>query len=462
MIDGKMTVHSIRARRTAPRLLALAAGLSLGLQADSNPPPPARTGAPADGGQDCSACHRGAGANSDPRGSLLIQAANFKPGIRQTLRIILSHPEARRWGFQLTARIVNDETRQAGTFGAGGEISLRCAPDGRAAPCQGAPEFASHNAGSTRENQAGPVSWEIEWTPPSDDVGDVVFYAAGLAANNDRTSRGDWTYTAALRVENEGSCPQTPRRAAIRSVVNGATFLPETGISLNSMISLFGLGFADAGVQRVAGRGDLREGRFPLRLACVGVEVAGKRVPVTFVKTDQINAQAPTLDLNGPVEVRVILNPGFPNEVRSDPATVRMQPLSPAFFLFAGTRSIAAQHADYAYLAEPAVVPGAMPARPGETVILYGTGFGATDPVYQAGEIPAAAAPLRQPIVVTIGGVMLRPEEILYAGLSPGSISGLYQFNLRIPDSVGEGNLPVEIRVGGASTQSGATIPVRR
>jgi len=45
--------------------------------------------------------------------------------------------------------------------------------------------------------------------------------------------------------------------------------------------------------------------------------------------------------------------------------------------------------------------------------------------------------------------------------LSVGSISGLYQFNVRIPESAPEGDLPVEVRIGGLSTPS-ATIPVRR
>jgi len=423
--------------------------------------PPGHAGAPVDGGRDCTACHRGV-ANSDPRGGINIQAGNFKPGTRQTVRVTLSHPEARRWGFQLTARIVNDETRQAGSFTPSPDVTVICGPDGRTGPCQGALEFVNQSAAASFENRAGPVTWEVEWAPPAEDVGDVILYAAGLAANNDRGLAGDWTYTASLRLENEGSCPVTPRRASIRSVVNGASFAAEPGIGLNSMISIFGLGFAEPGVQRAAGRGDFRDGKFPVRLACVGVEVAGRRVPVTFVKSDQINAQAPTLEINGPVEVRVILNPGFPNEVRSDPATVRMQSLSPAFFLFSGSRSIAAQrYPDYSIVADPAVVPGASPARPGDWVMLYGTGFGPTEPTYQAGEIADRPALLRQPVTVSIGGLALRPEEIGYAGLSVGSISGLYQFNVRIPESAPEGDLPVEVRIGGLSTPS-ATIPVRR
>jgi len=422
--------------------------------------PPGYTGAPADGGRDCTACHRGQ-ANADARGSLRIQAAAFKPGVKQVLRVTLSHPEARRWGFQLTARIVSDESKQAGTFSASPDVSIVCGPEGRPAPCQGAVEFVNQSATATFDNRAGPVTWEIEWTPPSDDVGDVIFYAAGLAANNDRSTTGDWTYTARLRVENEGSCPGTTRRPLLTAIVNGASFDREQPIGMNGMITVWGLNFADPGVMRTVGLGDIRDGKFPLRLACVGVEVAGRRVPVTFVKTDQINAQAPTLDINGPVQVRVILNPGFPNEIRSNVATVQMRTFSPAFFMFSNSRSIAAQHADGSLLADPSVMRGATPAKPGEWVVLYGTGFGPTEPVYQAGEIPGGLARLRDPFTISIGGIALRPEDIYYAGLSPGSISGLYQFNVRVPETVPDGDVPVEVRIGGYTTPA-ATIPIRR
>ena len=63
---------------------------------------------------------------------------------------------------------------------------------------------------------------------------------------------------------------------------------------------------------------------------------------------------------------------------------------------------------------------------------------------------------------MTIGGITLGPDDVPYAGLSPGSVSGLYQFNVRIPATVSDGDLPVVIRVGGVATQDGATIPVRR
>jgi len=62
---------------------------------------------------------------------------------------------------------------------------------------------------------------------------------------------------------------------------------------------------------------------------------------------------------------------------------------------------------------------------------------------------------------VTIGGATLASSDVSYAGLSPGSISGLYQFDVRIPAGTAGGEVPVTISGGGVQTQSGATIPVQ-
>jgi uncharacterized protein (TIGR03437 family) len=56
----------------------------------------------------------------------------------------------------------------------------------------------------------------------------------------------------------------------------------------------------------------------------------------------------------------------------------------------------------------------------------------------------------------------LAQDDIIYAGLSPGSISGLYQINVRVPVTTPDGDIPVEVEIGGMRTQPGAFIPVRQ
>jgi uncharacterized protein (TIGR03437 family) len=421
--------------------------------------PVKHTGAPADGGQDCASCHR-MGA-PDPRGSVTIQTGPYQPGGTQKIRITVSHPDRSRWGFQLTARALNAVTREAGTFTPIGDVRVYCGPEGATqSPCENALEFATH-AGAASEARS--KTWELDWMAPATENGRIRLYVSALAANGDGRTDGDLTYTAHADVPWVGACPLTPRMPSISSVENAASLLRDAGISMNSLITIKGLGFTEPALMREAGPGDFEDGKYPTKLACVGVKIDEQYVPLTFVTKDQINAQAPTLE-GKTVNLQVVLNPGRDNEIRGPVwSGVALRTYSPAFFVFHPSKSIAAQlYPNYDILADPNVVPGGRIGRAGDIVFLYGTGFGPSIPVYQAGEVPPGPAELPRNYTITVGGVTLRPEEILYGGVAPGLISGVYQFSIRIPNGVPGGDVPVTIRIGGVQTQDGATIPLVR
>ena len=88
-------------KQTQKLIYCLIAGLlPIALSGFSSGPPIPRAGVPGDaGGQNCSACHRDQGpANSDPAGSVKIEAASYKPGIPQIIKVTVFHPVAQRWG----------------------------------------------------------------------------------------------------------------------------------------------------------------------------------------------------------------------------------------------------------------------------------------------------------------------------------------------------------------------------
>jgi uncharacterized protein (TIGR03437 family) len=436
-------------------MYAAIAALPVVLLAFSMGPPPRRTGAAVDGGLACNACHGGPAnaPNSDPRGSLAItfDAPSYAPGVPLVVHVRLAHTEQARWGFQLTARLASDLTRAVGSFTPTTDIRVLC-DNNRDAPCDGALEFAAHRAAPRTPPGAG-FTFDVPWTPPATDVGDLVFFAAGNAADgNGIPGAGDRIYTTVRTL----SAPcLVSARPTLREVTDAASY--RTPWSANSLLTLFGTGFAGAGKSREVRGFDLgAQQLFPRELACVAVEFGGTRVPVIYVDPNQINVQAPTLTrTSGPVPVAVILNPGRSNEVRSEVLNNgALQDLSPALFTLDG-RIAAAQVGN-------TLVTAAQPARPGDAVSLFGTGFGYTQPVWQAGEVPVGLAPLSNPVAVSIGGVTLAASEVNYAGLAAGSISGLYQINARIPANAQDGNLPVVVTVGGVASQSGVTIPVRR
>ena len=130
---------------------------------------------------------------------------------------------------------------------------------------------------------------------------------------------------------------------------------------------------------------------------------------------------------------------------------------APGLFTFDG-KSLGAFHTT-----DGAPVTASRPAAPGEAIVFFGTGFGVSEPVYQAGEIiPAKTVPLRDPVTIMIAGQALAAADVLYTGLVPGAISGAEQFNVRVPMSAASGELPVMVQIGGAQSQSGVTLPVQQ
>jgi uncharacterized protein (TIGR03437 family) len=457
--------------RLAPvALLGLIPAMAL---AESVTPSIGYTGAPSDhGGQNCSSCHTGLRVN-DPSGSLKVTVGDYVPSVQQVISIVVRHPGAARWGFQITIREQSGESLSAGTFALVNSTSpAQVACDdgsqyGSPGPCGSNIErqFAEH-LNAPRGDAGAPYEFDVLWTPPEQEIGRLQVYAAAVAANGDGTPEGDYVYTFTQTLNNAGHCALSgvPN---FNKIANGASFLP--GFSSGSMVSIFGTGFETSGRQRTAGLGDYVNGAYPTELGCVAVEVDGPGLaqpvplPIAFVNPGQINAQMPEFTGIGSVSLTVTINPGEPNGVNSAVATLNsLQPFAPAFFVFPNSTSIAAEQAETgALVAESSVVAGASPAKPGDIVSLFGTGFGDTSPFVPAGQLDSGIASLTNPIEVTIGGAQLAPSDVLYAGLSPGSISGLYQFNVRIPAGTPSGNIPVTISIGGVETQAGATIPIQ-
>jgi uncharacterized protein (TIGR03437 family) len=414
--------------------------------------PTGHTGAPGD--QTCVRCHRSFDLNP-PGGSVRVQAVNYKPGQPQTLRVTVSHPDALRWGFQIAARWAKDPTQNVGTFRSiNTETQVQ----------EGG--YATHTISGTLAGGAnGTKTFELEWTPPAgSDDSDVIFYAAGNAANNNAGqggggNQGDRIYTTQTRIQADVACGFT-ERPVITGIADAASF--NRGVSPGSLLTITGRNLATANTRREAAMGYVREDRFPTELGCVGVEIDGKRAPLLYVSSEQINVQVPATSNLGDVPVRVIVNADRPNQLMSDVATTRMQAVSPALFTFNG-RSVAARVAGSAQIiADPAVVPGARPARPGELIELYGTGLGATQTVVAPGAItPAQAIPTTTKATVRLNNVQLADADVLYSGLAGSSISGLYQINVRIPTSASNGDIPIQVAVGSESSVAGTTIPVR-
>ena len=184
-----------------------------------------------------------------------------------------------------------------------------------------------------------------------------------------------------------------------------------------------------------------------------------------FVSPTQINAQVPHDLAPGEAALTVIRGCGTANEQLAAAASATVAAVSPAFFNVprnrAGRNPLVALHGGPALAGPPELGAAFTPAEPGEIVTLYGTGFGPTEPALATGEIPGAAANLANAVSFSVGGIAVPPEDILYAGAAP-CCAGLYQFAVRLPDALPDGNAPVTAVVRGVSTPTGPFLTIRR
>ena len=144
----------------------------------------------------------------------------------------------------------------------------------------------------------------------------------------------------------------------------------------------------------------------------------------------------------------------------SDSVLVLQQTAAPALFQFQGTTYAASTHVDGSYVAGPRLVAQGIKgtaSKVGETIVLFGTGFGVTQPAISATALVPAPLPLARPedLRVRIGGL---DAAVAYAGLiSPG----VYQFNVVVPQ-VAEGDQAVVVELRGLLTQSNLLVAVQR
>jgi uncharacterized protein (TIGR03437 family) len=220
-------------------------------------------------------------------------------------------------------------------------------------------------------------------------------------------------------------------------------FGASTTIEPGSWVSIYGT--------NLAGATSLWSGDFPTSLGGVSVTINNKPAYLWLVSPGQINLQAPDDSATGTVPVVVT------NANGSTTTTVVLGRYSPSFSMFSSKYAAA--------IVPTAPLPGnsgsgydligpskafsftSRPVKAGETLVLYGVGFGPTNPAVTAGKIFSGAASSVDLPSITIGGVS---ATVSFAGMIQ---AGLFQINLVVPN-VGSGDQPLQASVGGVTTSA--------
>jgi len=415
-------------------------------------PDPRKTGAPGDTTCADAGCHGGGKINVGG-GNVAVGFPNglsYTPGVTQQITITITDSAAKVYGFQLTARLASNLVGgQAGDLNPlpGDSVFVLC-DDGSLKSSSGCPaqfpvEFIEHNAPRTAK------TFTVNWTPPATNVGNVGIYVAGNAANgNGQADPGDHIYTAKYTL-TPATSQTKPAISAQNGVVNAASF--QGGIAAGSWITIFGTNLSPT--TRTWANSDSTGNSLPTQLDGVSVAIDGKPAAVFFISPTQLNVQVPDDSGAGLVQVQVTAPGGS-----SDAVTAQLQQFAPGFFQINGTPYVAAVHLDGAYVGKANLIAGGnfRPAQPGETILVYGTGFGATTPAVPAGQIFAGAAPLATQPTIQIGGAA---ASLSFAGLAG---AGLYQFNVTIPSTAVTGDAPLTAQIGGVGTQTGLLVTVQQ
>jgi uncharacterized protein (TIGR03437 family) len=444
-------------------------------------PNPGYTAAPGDNPTACvsSGCHVGT-VNSGPGNVKIIlpsgNTGTYSPS--QAMQILVQITDATKssYGFQLTARMGTGNTTQSGDFTTtDANTQVLCTDgslkaNGKTCAATFPVEYIEHTlAGYEASNKATPkgsFTYSFSWTPPAAGSGPVTLYVAANSGIGDPpvvTPTDIYTSNITL----------TQATSAVVPSINNAGVAPiyskSTTIQPGSWISIYGTNLVSSlGVWN-------GQPPTPTSLGGASVKINGKdaflwvAVPKAFGDTDQINLQAPDDTATGTVPVTVTNSSNG-----TATSTVTLGTVGPSFNVLGdgvhaaaliltpnGNGSAFGGLYDIDGPTGTSLGFATRPVKAGEFLILYGVGFGPTNPPSASGQPysgPAGGAPMTDSFTLSIGGKTIPAANVTYSALVG---QGLYQFNVKIPSGLGTGDLPLSLMIAGATTPSTVVVAVQ-
>jgi uncharacterized protein (TIGR03437 family) len=224
------------------------------------------------------------------------------------------------------------------------------------------------------------------------------------------------------------------------SIVNAASNLP--GIAAFTWVSLYGSNLSYTTRGRT--EGDALPG-----IGGVNVLVNGQAAFMSYVSPLQVNFLMP-MGLGLPHATVQIAREGM-----AGPAiTVPLDDAAPALFQMDEKTAVAA-HTDWT------VVTRESPARAGQFVTVYATGLGQFEIPLDDLEIPQTANPIRHraEVKLLLNGEPVPDERVTYVGAAPYFI-GVYQINIKLPDSLSE-DPEIQVKLGDRISREGVHLIAR-
>lgn len=184
---------------------------------------------------------------------------------------------------------------------------------------------------------------------------------------------------------------------------------------------------------------DFVDGKAPTSLSGTSVTINGQPAYVAYVSPGQVNVQVPDSLLAGTYGLVVNSPQGASQPYWLTVADTQPGMFAPSSLMTNGKQYVGVVMSDGSL---------ATSLTPGQTVTLYGVGFGAVTPTSSEGEIVRSANTVSLPLQVYFGDTA---ATVTYAGLAPGTL-GLYQFNVVVPNVTGTA-VPLQFKLNGTPGQ---------
>jgi uncharacterized protein (TIGR03437 family) len=230
-------------------------------------------------------------------------------------------------------------------------------------------------------------------------------------------------------------------------IVSASAFGGFSSFSPGSWIEIYGNNLASD--TRGWGSSDFNGINAPTSLDQTTITIGGKSAFVDYISAGQVNALVSSDTPTGMQQLVVQTSVGSSAAYNVTVNPTQPGLLAPSSFRISGVPYVVAILSDGSYALPTGAVSGvaSRPAHPGETVTMYGVGFGPVTPNTPAGQLAQQLTMLPPSFTMSIGGT---PVALAYAGLAP-NFTGLYQFNVTIP-SVPSGNAPVTFSLNGTGS----------
>jgi uncharacterized protein (TIGR03437 family) len=189
----------------------------------------------------------------------------------------------------------------------------------------------------------------------------------------------------------------------------------------NTFISIYGQNLST--VTQAMTSADITGGLLPTTLGGVHVLINAIPADVWYVSPTLVNVLVPSLLVAGTATVQVVQD-----GIAGPPVQIMLGATAPALFQTDATTALAT-HLD------GTLVSSASPANPGETIVLWAGGLGATTPAAIPNQLTEIVSPLAAPVQILLNGTALPAGNVEFAGAVVG-YAGLYQINLVLPADV--------------------------